>query len=59
MFHPFSTSMDFILESPKVFGYVVAVVIIAGWWIWSKFTTRLDDEPPIERPRRRLPLDEI
>jgi hypothetical protein len=51
--------MDFILESPKVFGYVVAVVIIAGWWIWSKFTTRLDDEPPIERPRRRLPLDEI
>lgn len=50
--------MDLILDSPKIFVYGVAVFIIAAWWIWSRFVKRLDEQPPIERPRRRLPLDE-
>jgi hypothetical protein len=47
-----------ILESPKIFGYTIAVIIIIGWWIWNRFTTKLDEDPAIERFRRRLPLDE-
>ena len=50
--------MDIILESPKVFGYVIAFFIIVGWWVWNKFTRHLDEEPPVDLPRRRLPLDE-
>lgn len=50
--------MEHILDSPKIFGYAVGVIIIVGWWLWSRLTARLDEEPPIERPRRRLPLDE-
>tara|TARA_B100000676_G_C17359629_1_gene475105 strand:+ start:341 stop:496 length:156 start_codon:yes stop_codon:yes gene_type:complete len=51
--------MERILESPKIFGYVIACLIIAGWWIWNRFTARLDEAPPVERPRRRLLLDEL
>ena len=50
--------MDSIINSPKVLGYVIAVFIIGGWWIWRRFTTHLDEPLAIERPRRRLPLDE-
>lgn len=50
--------MDTILESPKVLGYVVAAFIVVGWWVWSKLTPSRDEAPLIERPRRRLPLDE-
>ena len=50
--------MDIILESPRVLGYAVAALIIVGWWVWRKLTPGLDEAPLIERPRRRLPLDE-
>ena len=50
--------MDIILESPRVLGYSVAALLIAGWWIWSKLARGPDEDPLIERPRRRLPLDE-
>jgi len=61
--------MDIILESPRVLGYVVAALIIVGWWaigckiidrsrLRSKLTPGRGEAPLIERPRRRLPLDE-